>query len=179
MSEHIPHIVILDDDYHVLSPYIEELECLGYQVSACGDVEEFVDVLSNTPRVDLFIIDVMLPIFGSGFSELATNQGQKTGLMVGKSLREKGIETPIIFFSVAWLEGMINEIKDTEKRVKNSIYLKKLEVMPEDLALLVRRILEKGSVPGKLSKAYRKLADSLLLKPGIFGIGIDLKRLLR
>lgn len=179
MEEQTHHIVILDDDYHILSPYIDELECLGIKVSVSGDVSQFVEVVSKSEKVDLFIIDVMLPAGGSGFSELATDRGARTGLLVGKTLREKGIETPIIFFSVAWLDKAVSEIKNTEKRVSNSIYLKKQEVLPQELAEIAKAILSKGKVPGGLSKAYAKLVDSLLLKPSFFGVGVDFKKLFK
>lgn len=177
MEEHTRHVVILDDDYHILSAYIAVLECLGIKVSVAGDVSKFIDILSSNIKVDLFVIDVMLPSTGSGFSELATNHGARTGLLIGRTLREKGIETPIIFFSVAWLDEAIEEIKRTEKSVINSVYLRKQEVTPNDLADIVKAILNKGKVPNKLSKIYSKMIDSLFLKPSFFGVGVDIKKL--
>ena len=173
------HIVILDDNYIALSPYIAEIECLGIEVSVADNVIEWSEILAKGKSVDLFIIDIMLPVSGSGFSELATGLGQRTGLLVGKMLRKKGIDTPIIFFSVAWLEGAIKEIKNTENRIANSIYLQKQETLPEELATIIEAILMKGKVPGKFSKGYAKIIESMFLKPSFFGAGLDLKKLFK
>lgn len=171
------HIVVLDDDYKILKGYFEELECLGFSVTVTGTFSEFMEVLSSGKTIDLFVIDVMMPPGESPFTDLASDDGRKTGLMIGRWLREKGIKTPIIFFSIAWLEEDISRIKNYEKMVENSVHIKKTEVLPSELGTFIQAVLKKGKVPGNFSKLLKRLVNSLELKPNICGVGIDIKKL--
>ncbi|MDP3279803.1 MAG: hypothetical protein Q8M57_01895 [Nitrosomonas sp.] len=178
IEKHKHHIVILDDNYHILRSYIAELECLGIEVSVTSNISDFNKLLSKNKKIDLFIIDVMLPSDGF-FSTIATDHGTITGLLVGKEIRYAGIETPIIFFSVAWLKNHIEDIKDTKNNLRNSIYLRKHEILPHELGEIILAILEKGKMTSKLGKSYQKIIDSLTLNPNFCGFGIDLKKLFK
>jgi hypothetical protein len=61
--------------------------------------------------------------------------------------------------------------------IENVVVMRKSEFNPIDFSRVVDAVIT-GDMRGKLSPSIlQRFADSLLLKPAFFGVGLDLKRL--
>lgn len=60
MSTSAPHILIVDDDEQICRPLAEYLRQHGFRTSTAGDAES-MDAVLTAGRVDLLILDIMLP----------------------------------------------------------------------------------------------------------------------
>ena len=104
------HVVVIDDRPKEIAPFLAELESRPYEVSIIQSASGFIDFLSQEKYVDLFVVDVMMYGFEALFRDVTTQNGLVTGLLLGRFLRENGIEAPIVFYSQASLGNVTSQI---------------------------------------------------------------------
>lgn len=176
------HVVLLEDNPNQILPYVSELEVRGYEVSVASTIEQFMDLLVGPKPIDLFILDVMITgpdSLSPALPHIHLGHGNKTGLIISKVLRHSGIEIPIILFSVAWLEPLVNEIKKVEKDTENIAYLNKTDTSPEEFGAFVKKLFEDGKIKKGFFSYLSIFGEALLLKPSFCGLGVDIKKLLK
>lgn len=143
-----PHILIVEDEQHLAYMIKFNLQAEGYLVTAVGDGQTALDVLSSAdPPVDLVVLDIMLP----GMS----------GYGVCEKLRERGGDIPVLMLSARTL----SEDRTRGFNVGADQYLSK----PFDLDELLSRI------KGLLSR-HRQLVERRPLAELQRGNGHDVVR---
>ena len=85
----MPHILIIEDEPHILMGLEDSLTLEGYQVTTASDGEQGLQQAHAGP-FDLIILDIMLPTMD--------------GLEVCKALRKADVMTPILMLTVKSLE---------------------------------------------------------------------------
>ena len=60
-----PFILVVDDDATIATLICEHLEHLGYRATYCTDAAQTI-IQAQSVRVGLLIMDIMMPVFGSG-----------------------------------------------------------------------------------------------------------------
>ena len=177
-------IVILDDDSYGISSYINELKSRGYVVKIYNNWPTLVAEIEITEiEIDLLILDIMLPghdyIWFNG-KYLATRHGYNAGVIIGQALRETGFDCPIIFLTSVSDKNIITHAEHFVKDHKNTAIMSK--GISNDSCEFADRI-DEFFKNGKLTKAnsgiISLLSDSLVLRPNIFGFGIDIKKIMK
>ena len=79
-----PHVLLVDDEPSLVLVLSDRLEAEGYRVSAVGDGEAALATATST-SFDLIVLDGMLP--------------GRDGFDVCRTLRQRGIKTPILMLS--------------------------------------------------------------------------------
>ena len=82
-------ILWLDNDRIFIRPHIRRLRSEGFEVTHVHQPGEAIDLLSEGPRYDLFILDVMLPIAGERARQLIPNSMTDSGRFTGVVLYER------------------------------------------------------------------------------------------
>lgn len=77
-------IAVIDDDEHVRTSIIQNLELEGFRVATAGDGEAGLELIEKE-QPKLIILDVMMP--------------KKDGLQTCKEIRNRGISTPLILLT--------------------------------------------------------------------------------
>src|SRR5262245_29543642 len=78
-------LLVAEDDRKVVSHIRQGLEEEGYAIEVAPDGAAALDLLLGGPPFDLVILDVLLP--------------RQDGFAVLRRLRERGIETPVLFLT--------------------------------------------------------------------------------
>jgi CheY-like chemotaxis protein len=131
-----PYILVVEDDEMTADLRCQHLEARGYLVTHCGDAEQFI-IQTSAIRVGLVIMDIMLPVYGSGidaYRRLRANHRVPRNL-------------PVLF-----LTGIPHQ--QAERIIpKNDPH--------------VRLLLKAGATIEKIDQAIRELVgDRLLKRPG-------------
>lgn len=92
-------VLVLDDEPAVRETLCEHLRALGYLTLECGDGEQALTLLRQTPDIDLLISDLMLPGKLSGAEVIRQAQQQWPGLatllIIGQDLRHQPVTLPL------------------------------------------------------------------------------------
>ena len=92
-------VLVLDDEPAVRETLCEHLHALGYLTLECGDGEQALTLLRQTPDIDLLISDLMLPGTLSGAEVIRQAQQQwptlATLLISGQDLRHQPVTLPL------------------------------------------------------------------------------------
>jgi DNA-binding response OmpR family regulator len=80
----LPKVLIIEDEPNMILGIRDSFEYEGYEVLAARDGEEGLNIVS-TAKPDIILLDVMLPLM--------------SGIDVCRTLRSKGVETPIIMLT--------------------------------------------------------------------------------
>lgn len=132
MTEHAPHILIVDDDERILKLLHKFLSKNGYHVSTALSVKE-AEVSITTVNFDLLMLDVMMPGI--------------TGIDFAKKIKSSGMQVPII---------LLTALSEPEERVRgleagaDDYVTKPFE--PRELLLRTQKLLE-------LYKLHKKEQD--------------------
>lgn len=84
MNEAVNRVLLVEDDPQLAAGLAENLRAEGLVVDTVGDGQRAVDWFNNS-SCDLIVLDVMLPSLD--------------GFTVCKTLRERGINTPVLFLT--------------------------------------------------------------------------------
>ncbi len=79
----MPKILIVEDDQTISKLIAASLSISGYESIPCFDGEEAIHIIKNDPRIDLILLDIMLP--------------KMDGFQVMEAIRPLGI--PVIFLT--------------------------------------------------------------------------------
>ena len=102
----LPTVLWLDNDLAFLWPYIDALRDAGYRVVVAERIGEARRLISTERRLDVAVLDVMIPLFedeagGEATQDIAESHGgYRAGLLVGRYIRENRPGLPFIGLSV-------------------------------------------------------------------------------
>ena len=132
-------ILVVEDEKKINDIIVKTLKQEKYGVDSCFDGEEALDYIFSV-EYDIILLDIMLP--------------KKNGFEVLKSIRKKGIKTPVLFLTAR------DEIEDRVKGLDLGAddYLVKPFAF-EELLARIRVVLRKNSVSGEDSGNILKIAN--------------------
>ncbi len=128
-------IAWIEDDVDVIAPVVRPLEKAGYTFVRLRTIGDAIKALDKLAHADLILLDMILP---------PGNAGEDFGPYPGKRLlgyiREQGIETPIIVFTVLATDTIRQELE----RWNVADVIRK-PVRPSELKRRVEKALEAAS----------------------------------
>jgi len=132
-------ILVVEDEKKINDIIVKTLKQEKYGVDSCFDGEEALDYIFSV-EYDIILLDIMLP--------------KKDGFEVIKSIRKKGIKTPVLFLTAR------DQIEDRVKGLDLGAddYLVKPFAF-EELLARIRVVLRKNSVSGEDSGNILKIAN--------------------
>ena len=132
-------ILVVEDEKKINDIIVKTLKQEKYGVDSCFDGEEALDYIFSV-EYDIILLDIMLP--------------KRDGFEVLKSIRKKGIKTPVLFLTAR------DEIEDRVKGLDLGAddYLVKPFAF-EELLARIRVLLRKNSGSGEDTGNVLKIAD--------------------
>ena len=132
-------ILVVEDEKKINDVIVKTLKKEKYGVDSCFDGEEALDYIFSV-EYDIILLDIMLP--------------KKDGFEVLKSMRKKGIKTPVLFLTAR------DQIEDRVRRLDLGAddYLVKPFAF-EELLARIRVVLRKNSGSGEDSGNVLKIAN--------------------
>ena len=132
-------ILVVEDEKKINDVIVKTLKKEKYGVDSCFDGEEALDYIFSV-EYDIILLDIMLP--------------KKDGFEVLKSMRKKGIKTPVLFLTAR------DQIEDRVKGLDLGAddYLVKPFAF-EELLARIRVVLRKNSGSGEDSGNILKIAN--------------------
>jgi CheY-like chemotaxis protein len=170
-------VVVVDDDRIQMAPFFVELNLRGIDTISMDDADQCLEYMETGGNASLFVIDIMLesPV---RYSQALTNNYLLTGLSVARDVRKFCPDAPIILFSNMVRAELVTEILKVAEKVGNCVLIQKHTICEfGQFADLVETILLKGIKDNSSKSLWKRLGDSVQLKPSFFGVGIDLKAL--
>jgi len=93
-------ILWVEDDLFLISPMLDRFTHHGYEILSAGTISDALQHLNNhNSDIDLAILDVMMPP-DTEYLKVDTFDGQRTGLVLGRIIKEKYPKIKIVGFSV-------------------------------------------------------------------------------
>ncbi len=135
-------ILVVEDEKKINDVIVKTLKKEKYGVDSCFDGEEALDYIFSV-EYDIILLDIMLP--------------KKDGFEVLKSMRKKGIKTPVLFLTAR------DQIEDRVRGLDLGAddYLVKPFAF-EELLARIRVVLRKNSISGEDSGNVLKIANLTL-----------------
>ena len=132
-------ILVVEDEKKINDVIVKTLKKEKYGVDSCFDGEEALDYIFSV-EYDIILLDIMLP--------------KKDGFEVLKSMRKKGIKTPVLFLTAR------DQIEDRVRGLDLGAddYLVKPFAF-EELLARIRVLLRKNSGSGEDTGNVLKIAD--------------------
>ena len=132
-------ILVVEDEKKINDVIVKTLKKEKYGVDSCFDGEEALDYIFSV-EYDIILLDIMLP--------------KKDGFEVLKSMRKKGIKTPVLFLTAR------DQIEDRVRGLDLGAddYLVKTFAF-EELLARIRVVLRKNSGSGEDSGNVLKIAN--------------------
>ncbi|MFH1753088.1 MAG: response regulator transcription factor [Candidatus Omnitrophota bacterium] len=127
-------ILIVEDDKHILTGLVDNLEAEGYKTATATDGEMAL-IEAKEKRPDLIILDIMLP--------------KLSGFEVCKELKKEGISIPIIILSAKAQEP--DKIMGLELGADD--YVTK-PFSPRELIVRVKAVLRRVAAPEMIKDVY-------------------------
>lgn len=121
----MPSILVIEDDLHILTGLVDNLEMEGYKTRTATDGRLGLKLALET-RPDLLLLDVMLP--------------GVDGLEICRQIRRRGLRTPIIILSARGQE--FDKVLGLELGADD--YISK-PFSPKELLMRVRAILRRAT----------------------------------
>jgi CheY-like chemotaxis protein len=169
----------VDEDVIASGPLRIELEVRGIEVLHFETADACIEQLKSRKEIDLFIIDVMLAaeIDSTQFTPQKTNDFLVTGLHVATEVRSRRPYVPIILFSAASSTELVKTIETVASRLDHTAYWRKHDfTSANDFANKLENVLKNGI--SERHGLLKKLWSSVVLKPTVAGMGVDVKKLI-
>jgi CheY-like chemotaxis protein len=148
----------------------------GFQLDvyiSSDEFGEFLDSITGACPADIFVVDVMIPP-GKRYEREETHDGLITGLYLAREIRQRFPLVPIILWSGTSIDTVRLLAVHMEKRLTKCIFVKK-PISADKLLAPVEGYFAKGKFTDSWVK---KIWDGIVLRPGIGGLGVDVKKLL-
>ncbi|MDA3887110.1 MAG: hypothetical protein PF638_16105 [Candidatus Delongbacteria bacterium] len=179
MGKRAKRIMFVDDDYYI-SIYADYFAEIGYEIYNSRNVNNCLEFLSTRKQIDLFVIDIALPISETNSNLEFKYKGNYiySGLDLGRRIRERRPKTPILFFTGISHKERLDIIKNASVRIPLSMVILKHEyVLEEDLGSMIEKIIKDGFESIYEKSFLSKLKNAILFKPNFYGIGLDFEKL--
>lgn len=161
-------VLIVEDDPYVLQWIVDSLQMEGFEVHSSELSEHFFDYLTLN-EFDVIVLDIMMdPI--NLFDATEAHGGFATGKLLAREIRDRNPVQKIVAHSSHRDAGIIEWFQCQE----GMAFVPKRSEDDTVLIDVLLEMLDEKSSGGSLSGA--EIFDALLLKPSIFGFGVDLKK---
>lgn len=152
----------IDDEIVLLQSQVTQLRLQSFDVRAVDSVSKGINALKNE-KFDAILLDIMMPP-DDQFSDLETMGGMRTGIFLAQYIRLHFPSVPIFIYSISE-----PSLYDEKFLFFNGIkFFKKQEYPGAAIVDLVRNLPAFEVRPNAL--------DIVELKPGMFGLKIDIKK---
>lgn len=137
-----PRVLFIDDDIYGSSIYVRALEAVGLRVHYVHDVDTALEWLGEH-SYEAVIIDIMMPC-GAFFDEIETAAGYKTGLLLGREIRDQLPGVPLL----ALTNSRDADVEAWYSLQQEFCYCYKGDCLPEEFAMVVKnKILGNPDLP--------------------------------
>ena len=176
-EEHQYRVVVVDDDPIQMRPFFVEMNSRGIDAISLSDADQCFDYIESGSHADIYVIDIMLRS-SKHYSAALTNNYQLTGLSVARDVRRFNQNTPIILFSNTVQSDLVTEIRKVAEKIGNCVLIQKYTISEfGQFGYLIETILVEGVKNIASKNFWKRLKESIFLKPSFFGVGVDLKTL--
>jgi CheY-like chemotaxis protein len=166
-------VVIIDDDKIQMKHYQQALEAAGYDVVFISKTDDLTPVFEGTMHQDasFFIVDTMMPP-GKRYGKEQTSYGEYTGLFVTRDLRTRFPVIPIILWTSAHIEKILEEAKKQADKTSICHWARKIEVSPSLLVEEINCYQKKGHFQRHIGRFLWKVVK---IGGHILGVSADIK----
>lgn len=172
------NLVFLDDCGFELAAFFDELTIAGHNFELFATTDEFIDYVCTGARIDIFVIDLILPDFKIRFEgkNIDTNRGMEAGLHVIKILRACGYSQPIVVLSQRVEDGAIEATLKQEVGTDNIAFVNKNRCPTVKFLKMIDETFDKGKIENSEKWGFLNIfGESLEIKPSIYGVTFDVK----
>jgi CheY-like chemotaxis protein len=142
-------------------------------------VAKCIAYVADEPRVDAFVVDVMMPTCGL-FSDFDSRQGRMTGILLAAALRQLYTTTPIIIHThISW-QPEADLVRRAAGDLGDVIFVLKADfASPGQFADLAWDVLADGIDKTRRDRRVKEIGQAFMLQPNIYGVGVDIRKLIR
>lgn len=169
----IDDVVAWTEDYESALAVHSEFDV---DVLVANTPEGGLQLIRDTPDVDVIILDMMMPS-GTMFTDEETQLGRFTGVVVAERIRRIQPYVPIVLLSDASLEEVRSACKKLEKRLFNCIFFSKSSLQSRRLAEKMDVYFSEGKFEKPSESLLQRVFGALILQPNFGGVGVDIKKL--
>ena len=127
-------VIIIDDSFGPITYYMEALRLKGIVPRHIPTAKEAIEHIDGSePSADLYLLDIMMPVTGSGLDERATECGLTTGLHLLKRIQAKRPTAPVILLTNISSADIIHQLA----AFNDVTILSKPDTLPMELAAVV------------------------------------------
>ena len=173
------HIIIVDDDLIETPQVMATLRMHGCSATHYTSPEDCVARIQDSVPPDLIFVDVMMPP-GSRYSSKETSGGMFTGVFLAHDLRALFPQTPIAFLTSHHFDDHVQVLASVVPHIKRCGLLFKYE-LPDRIGHFAATLAQfdpKKESDFSVTEMFKSFWSSVVLRPSIAGVGIDLKTLL-
>jgi len=172
-------ILLVDEDRIQMRPFIAEVELRGHTVRLVEEADDGLNAAKQLKRLDLAIIDIMLPSVNRYSSEETQNH-LYTGVFLARDIRRAHPDVPLLLISNHRFPESLRKIDRAMTSIGNCAFLSKQSFFdPGEFADVIDRVLAHGISKASAKSIFGRLWRSIILQPKMGGVGIDLKELFR
>jgi len=166
-------VVIIDDDKIQMKHYKLALAAAGYDVVFISKTDDLVPVFDGKVHQDtsFFIVDTMMPP-GKLYEKVPTSGGEYTGLFVTRDLRKRFPVIPIILWTSAHIEKILDEAKNHADKTTICHWARKIELSPDLLVEEINFYQKKGHFQRHIGKFLWKVVK---IGGHLLGVSADIK----
>ena len=125
-------IVWIEDDAYIIGSVVRPLEDRGYQFEIIESLQEALARVDELRECDLILLDILLPARSREWK-----RERHVGLVILEHLREQGVDTPVLVFTVVQNAGVMEALKELGVRgILNK------PILPSELESAVMATLE-------------------------------------
>lgn len=169
------HILFVDDEEVYSREYRRELIQHGFRVTYESTPKGAVNRIMSGEKFDLLLTDLMM--FPRGiYSNEEAGDGMFTGALIAMDFHKASNDTPIIIFTATHSSEVINEIRNMLGHIPKVLVLQKKSLNPRGLSEAIENLFSNRP---RLNEVMRLFMHSIIMQPNAFGIGVDLKKLVR
>jgi CheY-like chemotaxis protein len=174
-----PKVLLVDEDRIQMAPFVAELELRGLSVHVLEEADSCLKTAKHHKRLDIAIIDVMLPS-ARRYSLEETQNHLYTGVFLARDIRSIHPDLPILLISNQTFREELRRIDRGMRTIGNCAFLSKRAFADaSEFADIVEKILSHGIKKAEAKDIFGRLYRSIILQPKIAGIGVDLRELFR
>lgn len=179
LTAHQLELAFIDDDRIQAKLYIEELQRAGFLVTYFDSAKSYLGHFKSNDNHEYKVIICDLMMSPEGLLDDETSGGLLTGLAIAKAIRRSSIQDPIVIFTNMNVAGKLAQLSHEISDLPNVFVLRKSEFPPHQLPVAIHGLLTNGKLSDEQVSIIRRFFDSLILRPTIFGMGFDLKEMLK
>jgi CheY-like chemotaxis protein len=174
-------VLIIDDNKIESAEYRDQLKrhsAYTLDIVVCNSASGYEAAAGSRPAWDIVVVDIMMPP-GTVFNRRESGDGRFTGLLVAEQIREKYVHVPILLLSGTPFDDVREVCEKFELKLHNCIFWTKERMPPLKLAKKLDKYFDSGELEKRDPTFWSKIFDAIILKPSIYGVGVDLTKIVK